>query len=174
MAELFGEFESAVACNAVLSACGLYRYSLSRTWDITLQPACFVMLNPSTADAMQDDPTIRRCMNFARGWGNGGIVVVNLFAWRATFPEQLRQCQDPIGPLNDQHIREAAILGHPLVMAWGATAWGRKRARQVVALLEHAGRTDLHSLGRTRDGYPRHPLYLRRNTLLTPFVLRGE
>lgn len=97
---------------AHLSACGAYRYALRRTWDPARPAALFVGLNPSTADAERDDPTTRRCVRFARDWGFGGLLVGNLFAYRATRPRDLRAAAEPVGPENDWWLaalaREAA------------------------------------------------------------------
>ncbi len=87
---------------------GAYRYSLWREWDSRRPIVAFVMLNPSTADAAKDDPTIRRCASFARSWGYGSLEVVNLFAYRASEPKRLRQTPDPIGPANDDYLVDAA------------------------------------------------------------------
>jgi hypothetical protein len=116
-----------------------------------------VMLNPSTADARRDDPTIRRCIAFARAWGYAGIDVVNLFAYRSTRPEELLRVADPIGPLNDAHILRAHAASSLTVAAWGAEAVAADRARRVVGLLGG----DIACLGTTVAGAPRHPLYLR-------------
>ncbi|MGH3977119.1 MAG: DUF1643 domain-containing protein, partial [Pseudonocardiaceae bacterium] len=112
--------------DAVLSGCGRYRYQLTRTWDPGQQRATFIMLNPSTADAADDDPTIRRCTSYARSWGLGGLMVVNLYAYRATDPADLWKVDDPVGPDNDDHLRAvlaaATDVGAPVVAAWGANA----------------------------------------------------
>lgn len=119
-----------------------YRYDLTRTWDRTLPLVVFVMLNPSTADGLKDDATIRKCMRFAWIWGYGGIVVVNLFAWRATNPKMVAALPDQrgTGPLNDDFI-EAAVTesGSTLtVCAWGAQMFARPRATVVSDMLRLA------------------------------------
>ena len=119
----------------------------------------FVMLNPSVADAEADDPTIRRCIGFARSWGFGGLVAVNLFAWRDTHPSGMKRAADPVGPEGDAPILEAARLASLTVAAWGVHGAHLGRGSQVAALLRAAG--PLHHLGLTKDGHPRHPLYLR-------------
>lgn len=154
--------------DALVSPCGLYRYWLTRTWDQSRPPACFVMLNPSTADAERDDPTVRRCVGFAKRWGWGGLAVVNLFAFRATSPKDLKRAQEPVGPDNDRHLLEFARRAGVAVAAWGAHGAHLGRAREVVALLRGAG-VALHCLGTTADGSPRHPLYVRADRALTPF-----
>lgn len=160
--------------DAVISPCGKYRYSLSRTWDEELRPACFIMLNPSTADADKDDPTIRRCVGFAKSWGCGGIVVVNLFAWRATDPAYLvgLRLAEASGPENERHIREAVIACKPVVAAWGARGVQFKRDEAVLNLIRSAGLPWPECLGVTKDQHPRHPLYVRADAALVPF-LRG-
>ena len=145
---------------AVISSCGRYRYRLVRTWDNVLPAATFLMLNPSTADATADDPTIRRCIGYARAWGCGTLSVVNLYAWRATDPAALATATDPVGPGNDDFITEAATAaareGAPLVAAWGAHA-PPERIADVLAL---PGMGRLTALALTKSGQPRHPLYL--------------
>lgn len=133
-----------------------YRYKLERHWG-DAAPAVFVMLNPSTADAFVDDPTIRRCVAFARREGCGGLVVVNLFALRATDPKALRSHPDPVGPLNDTFLSDARLLGSSVIAAWGAHGSLHGRDEAVARLL--AGRA-VQCLGVTKDGHPCHPLYL--------------
>ncbi len=151
--------------NAIISDCGLYRYRLSRLWDRQAGQVVFIMLNPSTADAEKDDPTIRRCMGFARAWGFGGIDVVNLFAARCTDPDELRNFADPIGPDNDAHLYEAARYGKRFVAAWGAHEVGQ-RSEQVLAIFRSFGQVEC--LGLTKQGRPRHPLYARGDSRLLP------
>lgn len=142
--------------DAVLSDCGQYRYSLLRKWRAGDLICTFVMLNPSTADARADDPTIRRCMNFARREGCDGLRVLNLFALRATDPRQLRRVADPIGPRNDETL--AAFFAEddgPLIAAWGAHGQLYGRSLQVRRMTD---RPFLH-LGLTQAGEPMHPLY---------------
>ncbi|MDI6911503.1 DUF1643 domain-containing protein [Nocardioides sp.] len=149
-----------VARAARLSEDGRYRYVLGRRWGDGL-PATFVMLNPSTADAELDDPTIRRCVGFARTIGADGIHVLNLYAFRATKPEDLWKADDPVGPENDEylarHAAAAARQCRPIIAAWGANA-RPARVAQVLAL--PGMRTALHAFGVTKHGQPRHPLYL--------------
>lgn len=156
---------------AVLSPCALYRYRLGRTWDETLRPAVFVMLNPSTADAARDDPTIRRCVGFAKSWGCGGIVVVNLYGWRSADSRALRAAADPVGPDNDRHIRAAAEQGHPVVAAWGSVGKPESRVRRVRELLAEVG-VPVKCLGLTKFGGPRHPLYVRADAALLDYPTR--
>lgn len=144
---------------AVMSSDGLYRYSLVRRWGRGA-PATFVMLNPSTADAERDDPTIRRCVGFARAIGADGLIVLNLYAYRATKPADLWLAEDPVGPDTDRVLEQRATIaaskGEPLIAAWGANA----RPDRVAQVLELPGMSALTALGVTSYGAPRHPLYL--------------
>lgn len=141
---------------AVISDDGAYRYRLWRTWDPILPVMVWVLLNPSVADAQIDDPTVRKCRGFAAHHQHGGIVIVNLFAWRATYPNTLRHVADPVGPDNDQHLREAAaISGATVIAGWGTMPFARTRAAQVKAMLGSA----LQCFQQTANG-PWHPLYL--------------
>jgi hypothetical protein len=148
---------------AIFDRSGRYRYRLWRRWGAG-ERVGFVMLNPSTADAERDDPTIRRCTGFARTWGFGSMVVVNLFALRSPDPARLRRAREPVGRDNDRHIIEAAGACDVVVLAWGMHGRLRDRDRAVLDLL--AGQA-LRCLGQTRAGQPRHPLYLPRAARLT-------
>jgi len=158
---------------AVVSPCGLYRYRLSRTWGGE-RPAVFVMLNPSTADAAEDDPTIRRCIGFARQWHCGGLIVVNLFAFRATSPKDLFAAADPVGPDNLKHVfRAAQDAGQFIACAWGAHGAFRDQDIAIVRCIRRATEhAHLLCLGTTRDGHPRHPLYLPKTAELQLFQPR--
>lgn len=152
-----------------------YRYALSRMMSPPPGPAphhtvVFVMLNPSTADATVDDPTIRRCKRFARDWAFGYLHVVNLFAWRATDPSAMRAAfergEDVVGPMNDQAIADALSLVDgsgpkpAIIAAWGAVhAFAKPRAQAVLAMMRRVG--SVHCLGKTLAGQPRHPLFVR-------------
>ncbi|OHE90058.1 MAG: hypothetical protein A2213_00065, partial [Lysobacterales bacterium RIFOXYA1_FULL_68_6] len=144
---------------AELSPCGLYRYTLRRTWDRSVSAVVFVGLNPSTADAERDDPTLRRCVSFARAWGYGGVVMVNLFAFRATDPKDMKRARDPVGVFNDGYISEQAQAAGCVVAVWGAGGRHLNRDLAVMRLLRACGVKPL-CLGTTNDGSPRHPLYL--------------
>lgn len=155
--------------SANISADGLYRYGLSREWDGTGKGhLVIVMLNPSTADAELDDPTIRRCMAFAKREGFGGIMVGNLFAFRSPSPAAMKAAADPVGPENNfaltMLLQVARKAGTPVLCAWGAHGgfqrrdeWFKQRARQV--------NVDLVHLGLTNDGHPKHPLYIKSDQL---------
>lgn len=151
----------------------IYRY---RLWRKLLTPGTqrilFVMLNPSTADALQDDPTIRRCAGFAEAAGAGSFDVVNLFALRATDPIQLDDfIGDIVGPENDEEIAWAARDADLAVCAWGARADGRwPRVERVLGILRSAGHRTLYCLGETQAGHPKHPLYLAGSTPLEVYA----
>ena len=157
--------------SAKFSACGRYRYLLERRW-AEGRLATFIMLNPSTADAEKDDPTIRRCIGFAKSWGLGGIRVVNLYALRSTNPAGLWAVDDPIGPANNAWLVDAADdaydHGAPLVAAWGANA-KLDRVRDVQQMLR---RYQLKALGVTKAGQPRHPLYLPGSSVLSEWEIK--
>lgn len=154
---------------ATFDVTGRYRYRLWRTWDTSLPRVAFVMLNPSTADHRRDDPTIRRCLGFARAWGYGALVVVNLFAYRTPSVAELARAREPVGPDNDRHLRAARGRAAAVVLAWGVHGALRGRDREALAVLAR-GRKPLLCLGTTRDGHPRHPLYLRRSVRPLRFV----
>jgi hypothetical protein len=148
---------------ATISDCGQYRYQLGRTWDDG-PIARFIMLNPSTADAEVDDPTIRRCISFAKREGAGAISVVNLFAYRATKPADMMRASDPVGPDNNDHLRE--WVGHEfgfsklVIAAWGTSPFAAKRFKQI----RECGFIDCQywrCLSRTKSGAPGHPLYIK-------------
>ena len=156
---------------ADISPCGLYRYRLWRTWSAKpdARRVLFVMLNPSTADGSQDDPTLRRCVGFAHAWGYGALTVCNLFAWRATDPSELLvRGVDRVGPENDAALALAAQDAHLVVAAWGAFRGTTHRAPAVLAALRQ--RHAVHALGLTRGGDPKHPLYLPGDLKPVPWM----
>jgi hypothetical protein len=154
--------------DALFSPCGSYRYRLTRRW-AEAPTVAFIMLNPSTADGSVDDPTIRRCIGYAKTWGYGALAVGNLYAFRATEPEELRQARDAIGSDNDLHLECLAQSAARVVCAWGT---GRPahaaRIETVIGLLRrcHAG---LMALRLTKSGQPVHPLYQRADLVPVPF-----
>jgi len=150
--------------SAVIDPTGKYRYLLRRIWG-DQKTVLWVMLNPSTADAEEDDPTIRRCLGFTESLGYmadgyGGLEVVNLFAVRSTDPKWLSRFQDPVGPENDDHIAKAAARAGKIIVAWGShdKPFITKRIAEVLLLLN--GHT-LYCLDLTNGAHPRHPLYCR-------------
>jgi hypothetical protein len=155
--------------SAEISPCGLYRYWLRRSWRHggDGRVLCFVMLNPSTAGGLSDDPTVRRCMAFCRAWGYSALSVRNLFALRATDPAELLRAENPVGPEGEANLRAAATAGL-VVCAWGAKVpFGRdRRALEVLAGVP------LFCLGLTKDGHPRDPLYCKGDARPVPFAPR--
>lgn len=182
MGDLFGvEMER----GAVISDCGKYRYVLWRRWDKTKPRLIFIMLNPSIADAELDDATIRVCMGRARKMDMGGIRVLNLFAYRATYPTELAIIADPVGPENDSYLEK--YLGMRL---WGdnrfemmIAAWGdgglrkglrRERWREVVSIICGDMGDPLHHIGLTKAGQPKHPLRIGYDVPLTLWMDRNR
>lgn len=150
--------------DAALSDDGVYRYWLERTWGEGREHLVWVMLNPSTADHREDDPTIRRCIGFSQAWGFDGLIVVNLFALRATNPRELATAADPIGPENDHWLdvagAHAADQGAFVMAAWGANHAVAPRRKDALAALTRRHDVELRCLGTTQNGQPRHPLYV--------------
>lgn len=167
--------------SAKLSTCGEYRYWLTRGPDMLSEhsgDALFVMLNPSTANALEDDATIRRCAGFAKTWGARWLRVVNLFALRSTDRNGLLSHADPIGPENDDEIRAVAAGADTVVCAWGGFTWVPKRhrgmfyarAEHVRSMLLSRGQQKVFHLGLTKDAQPKHPLYLPADAALIDWV----
>jgi len=148
---------------------GSYRYHLWRNWDRSRPRLLWVMLNPSTADATCDDPTLKRCIAFSKRWGFGGLEVVNLFAYRATVPEELYRADDPIGGWNDCYLISAAKHAPEIVVAWGAHGVYQGRDRAVLSLLRRYAAHPLACLDTLLYGSPRHPLYVASDNLPQPY-----
>ena len=140
-----------------------YRYALWRIWDKSKPVCTFIMLNPSTADDIKNDPTVTRCINYAKSWGFGTLYVRNIFALRSTDPKALLKHPDPVGQFNDAYIVEAAQYAKVTVVAWGTHGRIMKRGEIVLDKLHRCG-FPVYCLGLTKCGQPRHPLYLP-NTL---------
>lgn len=155
---------------AFISECRRYRFTLDREWSGGLN-LLVCMLNPSTADADVDDPTIRRLIKFATRAGFGSLRVVNLFAFRSPDPSVLRQADDPVGIANDYIIGDSIAYQNanncPVLAAWGAFSLAAERARKVMGLVEG---TNWVCLGTTKDGHPRHPLYVPGKQPMVPFA----
>lgn len=173
---MFDEMTDEDRSGAIISPCGEYRYHLWRRWDESLPTMCWVMLNPSTADASEDDPTIRRCIGFAKREGCGGISVRNVFALRATDPAELLKHPDPFGPENEEHLLSArsCSLMTILVVGWGNQSTN-KRLRHyynqaACCLLPQSPKC----FGVTKSGDPRHPLYLPGGAKLIGWRGRGR
>ncbi len=145
--------------SATLSACRTYRYTLERMWYDERPLVMFIGLNPSIADESIDDRTTVRCMRFAGAWGFGGLIMTNLFGYRSTDPRGLRKAPDPVGPENDAHLVRSASRAHTVIAAWGNDGAYMGRCEHVASLVPR-----LFCLGVTREGHPRHPLFLLNET----------
>ncbi len=163
--------------SAVISPCGNFRYRLWRCWDYgSTQKMVFVMLNPSTADAEADDPTIRRCIGFAQKHAFGMLEVINLFAFRATKPVELARLGYQAGPDNDQHIAQAAADAQGICLAWGAHGSRpavEARVQQVLPIIRRHARVPEQCLAITTGGHPAHPLTLSGSCSLQDFTLQA-
>ena len=155
---------------AVYSPCERYRYSLTRTWNPKGRRVMFVMLNPSTATEVQNDPTVERCERRARALGYGAFRVTNIFAWRDTDPRRMRAAADPVGPLNDAAILDGAAWADRIVAAWGTHGAHLGRGAAVEHLLRGAGHPLFH-LGLSQAGHPKHPLYIAYTRQPEPWVM---
>lgn len=161
----------------VFSADRVHRYTLPRVVNLDTERegesercVAFIMLNPSTADETKDDPTIRRCMGFARTWGYDYLLVGNLFAFRATDPRDMKLASDPVGPENDRWLLEIANAADLVVCAWGQHGHYQERAASVTwALRKHVA---LHAIELAKDGTPKHPLYLK--AAREPFLWKAK
>lgn len=157
------------ASEAVYSPCERYRYQLTRIWDPDGRKALFIMLNPSTATEVQNDPTVERCERRARTLGFGQFRVTNIFAWRDTDPKAMRAAADPVGPENDRLIADSLPWADQIIAAWGTHGAHLGRGAQVEALLRSSGRPVYH-LGLSKDGHPKHPLYIAYATQPTLWI----
>ena len=144
---------------AQYSDCERYRYALTRVWEPDGRKALFIMLNPSTATEVQNDPTVERCERRARALGFGAFRVTNIFAWRDTDPRKMRAAADPVGPANDAAIRDGCDWADQVIAAWGAHGEHLERGTAVETLLRQTG-LPVFSLGLTKHGHPKHPLYI--------------
>jgi hypothetical protein len=142
----------------IISDCRSYRYQLWREWIGGTGYAMFIGLNPSTADESADDPTIRRCVAFAKSWGYSALCMTNLFAFRTVSPEFMKCAPDPVGPNNDKHLLQCAIEASVIVAAWGNHGGYLDRDIDVLNLLP-----ETYFLRLTKQAFPQHPLYLPGN-----------
>ena len=149
---------------ALFSSDRKHRYTLWRVWDKDKPFVAFVGLNPSTADETKNDPTVTRCINYAYDWGYGGLVMLNIFAFRSTNPKNRYSCKDPIGPENSFYIKKFSEEAGLTVAAWGNHGNFLSRGTEVLSLL-----TKPHCLKLTKSACPSHPLYLKKD--LKPFLL---
>lgn len=152
--------------DAKFSDCGRYRYALWRLWDDSKPYVMVIGLNPSTADETQNDPTITRCISFAKSWGYGGVCVVNLFAFRATVPLDMMNAADPVGSENDKWLTDLAKAAGIIVAAWGNDGAYLDRSAAVKAMF-----SNLHCIKLNKSGEPAHPLYLKGDLEPVPFSI---
>ena len=150
--------------SAVLSPCQRYRYLLTRSWSDDNFGLAFIGLNPSTADHEIDDPTIRRCIGFAKSWGYGGFVMLNAYAFRATDPRDLFEAEDPVGPSNDSFLRYFGYGPETRYIACWGTKIHPEREKKLIGM-----KLGLWCFGKTKNGHPKHPLYLRKDTEIEPY-----
>ena len=153
---------------ATFSPCRTFRYTLWRSWPSGSGYACFIGLNPSTADETEDDPTIRRCIAYAKAWGYAGLVMLNAFGYRATYPRDMLAAHDPVGPDNDEHIRLLTRDAAVVIAAWGNHGEHLERFRAIGTLVPK-----LSCLKVTKPGHPSHPLYLKADLRPMPYELPG-
>jgi hypothetical protein len=153
--------------DAILSPLRNYRYVLTRQWDADKPYVAFIGLNPSTADEYEDDPTIRRCIGFAKSWGMGGVVMLNLFGFRATEPRVMMAAAYPVGEDNDRHIFEQSSRAEFVIACWGGLEICRNRAAEVEKIVPN-----MLCLKQNQNGSPRHPLYVRKDCI--PMIYIGE
>lgn len=149
---------------AIISKDKIYRYKLSRTWDSTKPTILFIGLNPSIADENIDDPTITRCINFAKDWGYGTLLMANLFAFRSTYPKNIYLIDDPIGKDNDHYLLECVTQSDLIVACWGNNGTYMNREKVITELVPN-----LYCLQKNKNGTPHHPLRPPRNIHPVPF-----
>ena len=149
---------------AVLSEDRKYRYALWRIWEIEKPRVLFVCLNPSDADEFKDDPTLIRCINFAKSWGYGGVVTANLFAYRVTCPKELKKVKRPVGSENDKWLRILSKKAEMIVGGWGNHGLYMNRSEEIVQMIPR-----IHCLFTNKSGQPSHPLYLPKNSNPVPW-----
>lgn len=159
----------------------VYRYTLWREWDVDSLTGCaddlsnghkfvqFIGLNPSTADETKDDPTLRKCVGFAKRWGFGALCMTNLFAFRATDPREMKRFIHPYGPDNNEHLARVAKHAGMVVAAWGTNGDHNERDMEVIDMMRDLG-VQLHCLRMTASGYPEHPLYVPYTVTPVPLL----
>ena len=150
---------------ADISECGKYRYLLWRVWDESKPMITFIGLNPSTADDVIDDRTITRCMNFAKSWGGGGLYMGNLFAFRATKPQEMFSQTEPIGERNDEVLKSLISKSKFIIACWGNGGVHLNRSDDVIKIFEE----NVFYLERNQSGQPKHPLYISADCEPKPY-----
>ncbi len=150
--------------DAILSEDRKYRYVLSRIWDESKPTVMIIGLNPSTADETENDPTIVRCIDFAKSWGYGGVYMLNLFGFRATQPKDMFNTKEPIGNENDKYIYEYSKICDKVICAWGNDGDYKNRSKEILSKIEN-----LYYLKLNKTGEPAHPLYLKGDLIPIKF-----
>jgi hypothetical protein len=153
--------------SAIFSRCRTFRYALERVWDSNGSRVLFIGLNPSKADENADDPTIRRCINFAKDWGFGSLCIVNLFAFCSYDPKELIKANDPVGPKNDFILKKYISESKKIVLAWGNHGDFLKRNEMILKLIQKP-----FCLKINKNGAPAHPLYLKGTLKLIPYTIQ--
>ena len=156
---------STIKKSAVFSPCRKYRYSLTRSWNSAEGYVLFIGLNPSIADEIIDDPTLIRCINFAKDWGYGGLIMVNLFAYMSTHPKDLKKAKLPIGKNNNKHILKNHQKSQLTIAAWGNDGSLLKRDKEVLKIINNP-----MCLNINKSGQPAHPLYQKKDQELINFT----
>lgn len=152
--------EKAMISDAEISECGLHRYSLTRTWNIHKQKVMFIGLNPSRADHVYNDPTITRCINFAKKWSFGGLFFANIFSFRTPDPRVLTaNINQAVGPDFEKHFKKMLSQAEMVICCWGSWSFTEERTADVLKMIKEPW-----CLGKNKDGQPKHPLYLSLNT----------
>lgn len=154
--------------DAIFSEDRQYRYVLWRIWDNTKPLVNFIGLNPSTADETKDDPTMRRCASFAKSWGYGGFFMTNLFSFKATKPEDLKKAPDPIGKDTDKWILEIEKKVEKVIFVWGVNGIYLNRDIEIKKII-----TKGHFIELSKDGHPKHPLYLKGGLIPKPYIVKN-
>ena len=150
--------------SAILSTDRKYRYVLTRIWDETKQTVVFIGLNPSIADEETDDQTIRKCIGYSKRWGNGKLIMVNLFAFRSTGPSLLKRVEDPVGPEKDSYIQKYVSESDLVIACWGIQTKLLNRDKNLMGMVPN-----LFCLQRNKNGTPHHPLYLSNDITPVPY-----
>lgn len=163
-------YKGDAASTALYSQCERYRYHLTRVWAPERERVNFVMLNPSKATEVHNDPTIERCERRARALGYGGVTITNLFALRETDPQAMKKARTPVGPENNTVLKKQALWSDIVIGAWGVHGTHRARHLEVTTLLAATGKPLCH-LGLTKQGHPRHPLYVSYQTQPQPWLV---
>ncbi len=159
--------EDHVPFGAIFSRDRQHRYVLWRRWTDSRRMIAFIGLNPSTADEVRNDPTVTRCINYAKAWGYGGMYMLNAFAFRATDPRNMKRCDYPVGPHNDGFILDYVRRAKAVVVCWGVHGAFQGRSAALARLLRGV---PVCCFGVTKSGEPKHPLYLSKTTKTIPWV----